>query len=207
MKLYLSSYRVPTPSDLFALIGKRPDQTKVAIIPNAKDYYAEKPRAMKTQDVVDYFSELGVSAEVVDLNDYSNPNVLKEKLKTYDLVWVNGGNTFMLRHQLRRSGFEKVIAELIESGVVYGGESAGALVAGNSLKGIEDADEARFADELIWDGLALVDKFVLPHVGNSPYGAGIDKAREAHSDDPTLVELTDTQAYVVNGDQAKVVTA
>lgn len=38
MKFYLSSYRIPTPDDFTKLIGKQPARTKLALIPNAKDY-------------------------------------------------------------------------------------------------------------------------------------------------------------------------
>lgn len=41
MRLYLSSYRIPTPGDFTKFIGKQPAQTKLALIPNAKDYFTE----------------------------------------------------------------------------------------------------------------------------------------------------------------------
>lgn len=47
MKLYLSSYRIPTPEDLFKLVGEDPHDISVALIPNAMDYYAERPGQSK----------------------------------------------------------------------------------------------------------------------------------------------------------------
>lgn len=49
MKFYLSSYHIPSPDDLFALVGKEPAETKVGLIANAKDYYATRARAYKVK--------------------------------------------------------------------------------------------------------------------------------------------------------------
>jgi dipeptidase E len=117
-----------------------------------------------------------------------------------------GGNTFCLRYEMRRSGFEDIIKKLLENGLVYGGESAGCLVAGTNLKGVEFADPLEFAEAIIWEGLGLVPHFVLPHVGNEDLGEAIEKAREMHKDDPELITLTDQQAFLVDGSVQKVVT-
>lgn len=207
MKLFLTSYRVPAPEALFKLIGKEPAEVSIAIIPNAGDYYAERPRQIKFQDKVDYFKELGVlNVKVVDLQKYDSESELKKEFDGVDLIWASGGNTFMLRQQMKRSGFDDVIHGLLDSGVVYGGESAGALVAGNSLKGVEHADDPRFIEEEIVDGLSLINNYVLPHVGSPMFGDSIDKALADHKDDDTLIQLTDEQALLVTGDEVTVIT-
>lgn len=207
MKLFLTSYRIPAPEALFKLIGKEPVEVSIAIIPNAGDYYAERPRQIKFQDTVDYFKELGVvNSKIVDLQKYYSGTELKKELDSVDLIWASGGNTFMLRQQMKRSGFDKVIVELLANGVTYGGESAGALVAGNSLKGVEHADDARFVETEIWDGLKLIDHFVLPHVGSPLFAGSIDKTRADHADDPTMIELTDAQVLVVNEKKTEILT-
>ncbi len=207
MKLYLSSYRVPVPEALFDLIGKPANETSIAVIPNAGDYYADRPRRIKQQDIVDYFRGLGVNnADIADLSRFDTPETLKQFLQNYDLVWASGGNTFMLMEQMKRSGFDKVIGELLANGLVYGGESAGALVAGNSLKGVEYADDARFIETEIWDGLKLIDHFVLPHVGSPRFADSIDKTRADHADDDTMIELTDDQALIVDGNEISLIT-
>lgn len=207
MKLYLSSYRIPDLDALVALIGKKPKQTKVALITNAQDYYAERTRAIKVQDVATYFSDVGFQVQTVDLRDLHNGDEVRQSFKGCDLVWAIGGNTFILRYEMQRSGFEAIAHDLFSGVVVYGGDSAGALVAGNDLHGVELADDPRYAEKVVWEGLGLTDHFVLPHVGNAQYGEVMEKVIQMHATDKTMVQLTDQQAYVVDDTKTKVVTA
>lgn len=169
MKLYLSSYRVPTPEDLRALVGKSPADTKLAFIPNAQDYYAERARAFKVGGIAGYFNELGYKPDIVDLRDFDEPEILRQRLAAFDLVWVLGGNTFNLLYEMKRSGFSDIINELVEGGLVYAGESAGAVVAGTDVRGIELADEPGYAEEVTAEGLKLLPHFILPHIDNDEY--------------------------------------
>lgn len=199
MKLYLSSYRIPTPNDLAQLLGKPLNEVSVALIANAKDYYIERARNFKVADLVEYIQQLGLKVEIVDLRDYDDADLLKEKLAGYDLIWAMGGNTYMLRYQMRRSGFEKIISSLLKDGVVYGGDSAGALVAGASVAGVESADEPEFAEELIKDGLGLVPFAILPHVDNPEFTDVLPVFRNIHEDKNEIIELKDSQAVIFDG--------
>ena len=69
MKLYLSSYRIPTPSDLEELLGKPLNQTSVALIANAKDYYTERPRNFTVGEFAKYMEDLVLSVDEVDLRE------------------------------------------------------------------------------------------------------------------------------------------
>lgn len=196
MKLYLSSYRVPVPEKLFALLPKPPEQTKMALIPNAKDYYAGRARQFKIDDIKSYMENIGLKSEVVDLRDCT-PGNIRERLAGFDLIWAIGGNTFILRDEMRRSGFKEAITELLEAGVVYGGDSAGALVVGPSLKGVEYADEPAFAEYQIYEGLGIVPYVVIPHADNTDFGDAIEKLIAQHND-PRTVILNDDEAWVVS---------
>ena len=199
MKLYLSSYRIPTPDDLAQLLGKPLREVSVALIPNAKDYYIERARNFKVNDLVEYMQQLGLNVEVVDLRDYDSAEVLKSKLAGHDLIWAMGGNTYMLRYAMRRSGFEKIIDSLLKDGVVYGGDSAGALVAGASIAGVEPVDEPEFAEEVIEDGLKLVLFAILPHVDNPEFTDVLPIFRNIHQGKNDVIELKDSQAVIFDG--------
>lgn len=206
MKLYLTSYRVPTPNDLFALLEQSPVQTKTAVIPNGQDYYAERARRTKIRDVTTYLKTIGLAdTTVVDLREYTDPEKLKAELQMYGLIWVMGGNTFCLSYEMQRSGLPKVIKEVLGSGAVYGGESAGALIAGNSLKGVEFADDPEFAEKIVWETLNLAPHFILPHADNINFAEAIQKTRELHKSDKTLIELADNQALILNGSNLRIV--
>jgi dipeptidase E len=198
MKLYLSSYRVPTPKDLAKLLSKPLKDVTVALIPNAKDYYSQRARDVKVNDLADYMRKLGLMVDIVDLREYDSAASLKKKLAKYNLIWAMGGNTYILRYEMRRSGFEKVIRELLEAGMVYGGDSAGALVVGLSIAGVESADEPEFAEELIKDGLQLVPFVILPHVDNPEFADVLPIFRSLHKG-KKVIELKDSQAIIVDG--------
>src|ERR1044071_3786501 len=122
MKLYLSSYRIPSPHALAQLINISDRPATVAIIPNAKDYYANRARAFKIEQTKQFLIEQGFAPTVLDLREYDNPEAIKKALQGVDMLWVGGGNTFCLRYEMQRSGFEHIIAELLENGLVYAGE-------------------------------------------------------------------------------------
>lgn len=125
MKLYLSSYRIPETKSLQDLLEKPLDETTVALIPNAKDYYSELAWKYKVQSYVDYFQNFGMTVNVVDLREYDNSEPLSNELRKSDLIWAAGGNTFCLRYEMKRSGFEGCIRELLTEGKVAGLDQPG----------------------------------------------------------------------------------
>jgi dipeptidase E len=197
MKLYLTSYRIPTPDELFALLPKPPTECRVAIIPNAKDYKLPQDRASSLDELIYDLAKYGFATTVVDLREYADPVMLKEALQPYELVWVAGGNSFILRSEMRASGFEAIIQDLLANGMVYAGESAGAIVAGTSLEEAAVADEPDLADEYITEGLGLIDKIIAPHADSPEYVEYINHIKKRYGNDPRVVYLKDDQALVV----------
>lgn len=197
MKLYLTSYRIPTPNELFALLPKPPIECRVAIIPNAKDYKLPQDRAESIDELIYDLAKFGFATTVVDLREYDDPDRLKEALQPFELLWIAGGNSFMLRSEMRLSGFEAIVRELLEEGRVYAGESAGAIVAGTSLEEASIADEPDMADEYITEGLGLVDKIIAPHADSPDFVEYINHMKKRYGDDPRVIYLKDNQALVV----------
>ncbi len=76
--------------------------------------------------------ELDFSYTEIDIAG-KNEEELKKTLDGYDIVMVEGGNTFYLLKAVRESGFENVIKDLIEKGVVYIGSSAGSHITCPSI--------------------------------------------------------------------------
>ncbi|MDB5179302.1 MAG: putative peptidase [Patescibacteria group bacterium] len=205
MKLYLSSIDIPTPDDLAGLLGKPLGGATVALIPNAQDYYSQRARDYKVAKRIAAFELLGFTVDAVDLREYSDAAALKERLAGHDLVWAMGGNTFCLRYEMRRSGFEDIISGLLAEGAVYGGDSAGALVMGLSIGGIESADIPQFAEEVIEEGLKLVPYVVLPHSDNAEFAEAVSTVRGRHPGGTELIELRDSQAVIFNDGSHRIV--
>lgn len=204
MKLFLTSYRIPAPEELFELVGKRPEDIRMAVIPNAKDYYAERARDVKIEETTAYLANVGLASSIIDLRDHFRSYTLERRLRNFDLLWVMGGNTFCLRDEMRRSGFDRIISGLLADGLVYGGESAGAVAAGTSLRGIEPADEPRFAKNIIGEGLNLIPYFVLPHVDDEGFKDAVNNARGIHPDSGARLELTNAQVAVIQDKQLRI---
>ena len=185
MRLYLSSYRIgDRAGSLLALLGSG---KKAAIISNALDSISATARSIYRDEVYDPHMELGslgLETEELDLRRYfGQPEALEAKLGEFDLVWVMGGNAFVLRRAMKQSGFDDVITGMLERDeIVYGGFSAGAVVAAPTLRGLELIDDpaevpAGYDPEAVWDGLGLIDYAIVPHFRSPhPESAAAERA-------------------------------
>lgn len=192
MKLYLSSYRVPHPEKLFALLDKVPEETKGVIVTNAKEKRTPEERALKLSELQNDLSAIGLKNTVgIDLRDGI------PQLGQYDYVFAAGGNTFDLRRAMLETGFDEKIRDYLGNGGVYVGESAGAIVAGPSLRGFEMMDDK--PENPIWDGMALVDTIIVPH-NDSADPAYNNRAPEIQRANQThlVTPLDDKEDYVIN---------
>lgn len=185
MRLYLSSYRLgDRGGSLLALLG---NGKRAAVIENAQDHLVTAERGHRRRNVHDAYAELaglGIAAENLDLRDYfGQPARLATQLEAFDMVWVTGGNAFVLRRAMQRSGFDRLIVDLLDrDAIVYGGYSAGAVVAGPSLAGIDCIDDPLvvppgYHPAPIWEGLGLIDFTIVPHYRSPhPESAAAERA-------------------------------
>jgi dipeptidase E len=167
MKLYLTSYRLGNePEKLVSLVGSN---KHVAVICNATDFLTVDKRNERVERETKAMSELGFVPEELDLREYFyKPTELEKKLSEFGLLWVRGGNVFILRKAMALSGFDKIIRKLLDKNIVYAGFSAASCVAGPTLHGIELCDDINlvpdgYPTETIWDGLNLIDYAIAPH--------------------------------------------
>jgi dipeptidase E len=171
MRFFLSSFRFGDRLDL--LLGMLGKGARCGVIGNALDAIPAAERATYARDVHDPIAELravGVGAFDLDLRLYFGaPERLAETLSKLHLVWVTGGNAFLLRRAMRQSGFDGMIGEFLANDrLVYGGWSAGAVVAGPDLRGVELLDDPKqlaegYDSAPVWDGLGLVPFHLVPH--------------------------------------------
>ena len=62
----------------------------------------------------------------------------QEVLKTAEVIYVNGGNTFKLLHQLYKNNLIKIIQERVAAGIPYIGISAGSNIAAPTIRTTND---------------------------------------------------------------------
>jgi dipeptidase E len=171
VRLYLSSFRM---GDRFGeLVQALPPGAPVAVISNAVDFIPMDARLAYARTAFDpaaHFRAHGLAAREVDLRAYfGRPDRLQAELEDVRLVWANGGNAFLLMKAMQQSGLDDLLRERVSSGeLIYGGWSAGAVVAGATLRGLHLMDDPEvsvegYAPEPVWDGLGLIDLTIVPH--------------------------------------------
>jgi dipeptidase E len=207
MKLFLASLAINDQQaiELAKLVGKEQKDIKLALIENAADG-EEGPKEWVAQNR-EMIQGHAFEVEIIDLNQYrGSADELKAKLAGKDVIWCGGGNTYYLRWLLKDVGADKVISELVQQGKVYGGGSAGAIVAGPTLKHFEAADDIDAAPELIMEGLRFTDSVVVPHMDNAKFAAIIHGINyKLKTDGYKTVPLGDMQTLIVDGDAQRVV--
>lgn len=172
MTIYLSSYLLGDHADRLLGLAGGPG-ARMAIITNALDYIPFDDQlafARSEQDIDEYFAGYGFDPSIVDLRRYfGRRDALKSMLLRHKVIWAVGGNAFLLMRAMRESGFDEIVGDLLQQGVIYAGWSAGACVAGDDLRAVGQMDEPNVSArgyttaDPIWRGLGLVPFSILPH--------------------------------------------
>lgn len=212
MRLFLSSQGFGNHADrLIALMG---DNKKVLFVDNAKDGLDKVERSEHIREKKIEYEQLGLMFEELDLRDYFGKKAeLKRKLDGTGLVFLYGGNTFVLRRAMAYSGLDDLLIEkLMHDECVLAGSSAGAIVAGPSLHGTEYGDPPHkippgYQDEVVWKGLGLVDFYIIPHYLSDWFGDKAHKMERYFKVHHLPYEtLMDGQVYVVDGTKRELLT-
>lgn len=218
MKLYLSSHQCGNAiGELFSLLGTKNPRT--IVITNAADFHDDDTlRSKSTRNELDRLKEHGIIAKELDLRNYfvDNKN-LHKVLESADLVWVRGGNTFLLRRALALSGADQIIANLIrQDKITYGGHSAGVAVLGPTLDGIEIVDDQNCipapystcpVDEtILMSGLDVIKYQVAPHYkSNFLDSAKVDSLISYYKRvKRSYIALKDGQVLIVDGKKERI---
>ena len=212
MRLYLSSFRLGDhPGHLTALA----DGTRALVIANAMDEVPPEMRSASVRQELAALAGLGFMAAELDLRDFfgAGPR-LREALSGASLAWLRGGNTFMLRYALRRSGGDDVFRDLLgQDALVYAGYSAGCCVLAPSLRGLELVDDAGavtriYGSEPVWEGLGILGEAFLPHyqTPGHPESAAVGRvAARYRAEGVPHRTFRDGQVLVINGEHSMIV--
>ncbi|MDD5551755.1 MAG: Type 1 glutamine amidotransferase-like domain-containing protein [Candidatus Pacebacteria bacterium] len=187
MKFYLSSYKIGNETDkLKAMISTNNKRT--AYISNALDFSNDLERRKQSEQAdIGQLNGVGLSdIEKIDLRDYFGKKAeLEKKISEFGVIWVRGGNCFVLRQAMKVSGFDEILKGLLKKeGVLYGGYSAGICVLAPTLKGMELVDDPNVKPyenqkETIWEGVGILDYTIVPHYkSNHPESAKVDETVE-----------------------------
>jgi dipeptidase E len=201
MRLYLSSFRVGSyPQRLLELLGAG---RRVALIPNALDGVPEQARRPSLEHDSAELQALGLDVTQVDLR---RPGAVGE-LARYDLIWVRGGNTFVLRRVFADSGADEALTALLrDDALVYGGYSAGACILASDLSDLQQVDDISVVSAPNTTGLGLLDRPFVPHVaspGHPETGACDEVSAELRRRGEDHWALSDGDVLVVDGQRTE----
>lgn len=148
--------------------------------------------------------DLGLTVDELEVSTASRETV-REKLMKNDMIFVGGGNTFFLLQELKRSGADQIIAQEVEKGKFYIGESAGAIAACPDIGYSAVMDVPDKAPGLTdYTGMGVVDFYVVPHLGHPEMGPGAEMIIEKYSSELDLKGINDYQAILVEGDRVSI---
>ncbi|MFG2604794.1 Type 1 glutamine amidotransferase-like domain-containing protein [Streptomyces sp. NPDC048514] len=216
MRMYLSSFRTgDQPGRLLELIDHPASAVDVALIVNAMDALPAGERRAAVEGELVALTGLGLRPVEIDLRAFFDQPAdrVAAVLSGFPLVWVRGGNVFVLRQALARSGADTTLADLVRrDAIVYAGYSAGACVLGPDLHGLEQCDDPQavrtaYGDEARWDGLALLDYIVVPHIDSPghPESEILGLVAERYRAEGTAHQpLRDGQALVIRDHQTSI---
>src|SRR5690625_2214088 len=171
MKFYLSSFKIGSSEQKLKEITTNGNK-RVAYINNALDSATDIERRNKSEEIdISDLKRLGFKVDILDLKQYFHKtDELEERLDVYDVLWVRGGNAFVLAQAIRFSGFDQIIKGYFRNNkdVLYGGYSAGICILGPTLNGIhlvDDPNQNPYNEEgqIIWEGLNILDYALAPH--------------------------------------------
>ena len=180
IRLYLSSQGLGSSPGIL-----RPDLNdshEALIVLNALDPYPNARQCALPAEMSDLAS-LGYHAQELDLRQYFHRTTdnhqhnqakterLTTQLSQADLIWVAGGNTFVLARAMQQASFKEALlaaAHMSDHEITYAGYSAGAAVAGPDLQGIHLMDDPNVLPEFYDSAvepiaLNFVPERIIPH--------------------------------------------
>ena len=199
--LFLTSTGLPKETRNYFLekLDKKPQDLKAAFIPTAADpennkWFVEAAR--------DELVTLGFQVEDVDLK--IDPGVLRKKLENSDIIYINGGNTFYLLEQVRKSGLDKYLEELINSGKIYIGASAGSVLVGPNIEaaGWDPGWDKNINGLEDLTGINIVPYLVAPHFTEEDRDI---IERNKPNVNYEVVPITDKQAILIKDNDMDIV--
>lgn len=200
-QLFLCSYFAGV-KDLFRQYASEKQLgNKVLFIPtagNVEDYRGYIDEAQQT------FADLGFQVEILDISACDRETA-QAKIFQIKLLYVSGDNTFYLLQELKKKQLLSLIKEQIADGMVYVGESAGAIITAKDIDYNKLMDDKEVAGELS-DTVALqeADFYLLPHVGEEPFAESAQAILDTYGAKLNLLRLNNRQAVLLEDEEVKV---
>ncbi len=192
MLLLTSSGMRGAKEEILSVLPKPADKIRVAHIITASKVENDKSYVDQDRELM---QEAGFNVEDIDIEG-KNKKQLMKLLSVVDIIYVQGGNTFYLLKQIRKSGFNKIIKKLLSKGILYIGVSAGSIVAGKTVQTAGWRGEKERFGLINLKGLKLIKSDIFLHY--KPEDLEIIKQKPKRVKKRLRV-LTDEQALFIFG--------
>ena len=158
------------------------------------------------EEDISAFKKMGFAVVRYDI-DGKTEDQLRKDLGSFEIICIGGGNTYFLLDRVKKSGFDKIIPELFDKGVIYAGSSAGSVLAGATIDSARGADDHTIVPDLIdYSGLRLVNFAIIPHYDQTEYDEIFKKRIASWKEPYNVLLLNDNEAVIVSGETFRIVS-
>lgn len=188
-------------------LEKKPESQSVAVVVNATS--SDKKKHRKTKKVQKEFHALGFDTTKIHLFDLMK--TAPSELSKYDIIYILGGNPFLLLDEVNKSDAGPVLKQLANRGKTLMGYSAGALLYGPDLTLMDHADDLLgFNEDSLTElsCLGLYDFHIFPHykdfTGQVPELIKRIDEFESKSDLP-VYRINDNQGIIYQSGKTRII--
>lgn len=166
VEIFLTSKFSEVSGRVLNIINGKKLGKKVLFITTASNLHEDK---IFLEEDIKKFEEGGFNVLQFDIAD-KKAEELKKLVEEYDIIFVAGGNTFLLMQEIKKTGFDKIIYNLFKKNKVYIGSSAGSAIFGPTIEYIKIFDDPSVAKNLKnYLGLKIFDFLLLPHYDHEEF--------------------------------------
>lgn len=134
---------------------------------------------------------------------------IKNDLSGIDVIYISGGNEFYLKEKGNENNFADYVKELVNSGVIYIGTSAGSIIAGTSMAELQNPkDLSTLRNPVDTTGFGIVNFTILPHWGSKDFHnrwLSKESFNYIFSGKTPLIALNNYQYIEVIGDESRII--
>ena len=194
-KLSLTSYLAGTKNLVKEFLKDVPEKeiTFVPTASNPEDYKRYVDEAKQA------FLKLGFSINILDISKTEKQKI-ENILKDTKILYVSGGNVFYLLQELKRKKILDTIKDKISNGMLYIGESAGAVITSKNIEYIQIMDNKEIATDLDnYEAMNITDFYILPHNNEFPFVESAKETIKIYESKLNLLPISNSEAVFVNG--------
>ena len=200
MKLFLTSYLAGTKKlaeDFLSDLKVK----EIVFMPTASNV---ESYTKYVDEAIDTFRDLGYSLNILDISKREYAEII-DILDVCECLYISGGNTFYLLQELKKKELCELIRQRVSKGMLYMGESAGAIISAPDIEYSHIMDDKTVAKELKdYSGLVLVDFYTLPHNKEYPFVESTEETLKVYKDKIKLLPINNEEAIIVKDGKVEV---